>query len=278
MPPEILAPAGCEASLDAALAAGANAVYFGLDNGFNARARAGNFSLERLPQVVRKIQKAGARAYLTLNTLIFESELEAMQRVLRGVATAGVDALIVADPAVALLAKTMAPELELHASTQLTVSSPEGAEFATELGFTRIVLPREFSLEEIELFMQASAVETEVFILGALCMAWSGQCLSSEAWGGRSANRGQCAQACRLPYELLVDGKLFPLGDVKYLLSPRDLAGFRAVNALERLGVSTLKIEGRQKGPTYVHTAVTSLRNWIDKRDSDTLKDRPARP
>jgi len=262
--PEVLAPAGDEDSLTAALAAGADAVYFGLDEGFNARARAANFPLDKLPALVARIHGAGARAYLAFNTLIFEGELPHAERLVAAAAAAEVDALIVQDPAVAWLARELCPELEVHASTQMTISSPEGARFAEALGINRVVVPRELSVREIERFMAGTALETEVFIAGALCVSWSGQCLSSEAWGGRSANRGQCAQACRLPYELMVDGEHRPLGDVQYLLSPGDLAGFRAVPELVRLGVHTLKIEGRQKGPTYVHTAVTGLKRWTE--------------
>lgn len=261
---EILAPAGDEASLQAALAAGADAVYFGLDEGFNARARASNFRLEGLPEVVARIHRAGARAYLALNTLVFESELAKLEPILRQVARSGVDALIVQDPGLALLARAICPDLELHASTQMTISSPEGARFAQLLGVTRVVVPRELSVEEIRRFRQGTELELETFVMGALCVSWSGQCLSSEAWGGRSANRGRCAQACRLPYELVVDGQVRPLGDVSYLLSPQDLAGFRAVEELLEIGVHTLKIEGRQKGPDYVYHAVGSMRRWVD--------------
>ena len=261
---EILAPAGDQASLEAALAAGADAVYFGLDEGFNARARASNFRMERLPEVVAMVHRAGARAYLTLNTLVFEPELPKLEPILREVARAGVDALIVQDPGLALLAKAICPELELHASTQMTISSPEGAEFAKGLQITRVVVPRELSVKEIRTFKEGTDLELETFIMGALCVSWSGQCLSSEAWGGRSANRGKCAQACRLPYELVVDNEIQPLGEVSYLLSPQDLAGFRAVEELLDIGVHTLKIEGRQKGPDYVHHAVGSMRRWVD--------------
>lgn len=261
---EILAPAGDQASLEAALSAGADAVYFGLDEGFNARARASNFRMERLPEVVSMVHRAGARAYLTLNTLVFEPELPKLEPILRDVARAGVDALIVQDPGLALLAKAICPELELHASTQMTISSPEGAAFAKGLGVTRVVVPRELSVKEIRAFKEGTDLELEAFIMGALCVSWSGQCLSSEAWGGRSANRGKCAQACRLPYELVVDGQVEPLGEVSYLLSPQDLAGFRAVEELLEIGVHTLKIEGRQKGPDYVHHAVGSMRRWVD--------------
>jgi putative protease len=267
--PEILAPAGDMDTLCAGLASGADAVYFGLDAGFNARARAANFSPERLPALVALIHRAGARAYLTLNTLVFEPELPAVARLIATAARAGVDALIVQDMAVALLARAVAPELELHASTQMTVSSPEGARFAAELGITRVVVPRELSVDEIRRFAEASPVELEVFIHGALCVSWSGQCLSSEAWGGRSANRGQCAQACRLPYELEVDGERRPLGEVEYLLSPADLAGVRAVPELADIGVHGLKIEGRLKAPAYVASAVTAYRQLLDAAPVD---------
>lgn len=262
--PEILAPAGDIDSLQAALASGADAVYFGLDEGFNARARAQNFSLERLPETLALVHRAGARAYLTLNTLVFEPELPLLQHVLREIARAGVDALIIQDPAVALLARALCPQLELHASTQMTVSSAEGTRFARGLGITRVVLPRELSVAEIRRLAGQTDLELEVFIHGALCMSWSGQCLTSEAWGGRSANRGQCAQSCRLPYDLVVDRQVRDLGEVRYLLSPKDLAGVRAVPELVELGVHSLKIEGRQKGPQYVATAVQGYRRWVE--------------
>jgi putative protease len=263
--PEILAPAGDLDSLRAALVSGADAVYFGLDDGFNARARASNFSLERLPETLAMIHQAGARAYLTVNTLVFEPELPVVERLLRAVAAAGVDALIVQDPAVALLARALCPELELHGSTQMTISSGEGARFAAGLGISRVVVPRELSVAEIRRFAADTDLELEVFIHGALCVSWSGQCLTSEAWGGRSANRGQCAQSCRMPYELVVDGKTRPLeDDVAYLLSPKDLAGVAAVPDLVDVGVHGLKIEGRLKGPDYVTTAVGGYRRWLD--------------
>jgi putative protease len=251
-------------SLRAALHAGADAVYFGLQEGFNARARAGNFALATLSEPVALAHRSGARVYLALNTLIFEAELAHLEDVVRQVAATGVDALIVQDPAVALVSRRVAPGLAVHASTQMTISSPEAAEFARDLGATRVVLPRELSVREIAAFVASAGIETEVFVHGALCVAWSGQCLSSEAWGGRSANRGQCAQACRMPYDLVVDGEQRDLGDVQYLLSPKDLAGMRAIPELVALGVQGLKIEGRQKGAHYVATAVRGYRHWVD--------------
>lgn len=260
--PEILAPAGDADSLNAALAAGADAVYFGLDEGLNARARATNFSVATLRDTLDHVHRAGARAYVTLNTLVFENELPVVESLIRACALAGVDGVIVQDPAVAVLARAVAPTMEVHASTQMTVSSPEAAVFARALGVTRIVVPRELSVDEIRTFAKGTTLELEVFIHGALCMSWSGQCLTSEAWGGRSANRGQCAQSCRLPYELVIDGAVRPLGDVAYLLSPLDLAGARAFEALADVGVASLKIEGRLKGPAYVVTAVEGYRRW----------------
>src|SRR6187399_1639284 len=262
--PEILAPAGTEEAFAAALASGADAVFFGLAEGFNARARSTAFSLEGLPELVRRARRANAKVYLTVNTLVFESELETLEAFLRGVAASGVAALIVQDPAVAFLARRLAPELRLHASTQMTISSPEGAEFAATLGFSRVVLPRELNTREIAIFMRDSSLEAEVFVHGALCMSWSGQCLTSEAFSGRSANRGQCSQACRMPYEVMVDGQRLELGDLRYLLSPQDLAAHAALPELMDAGVHSLKIEGRYKGPAYVTAAVDSWRNWRD--------------
>jgi U32 family peptidase len=239
--PEILAPAGDRDALAAALAAGADAVYFGLDDGFNARARAENFSSTNLAEIVAWVHRAGARAYVTLNTLVFEPELTVVEELIRRVAAAGTDAIIVQDPAVALIAGAICPQLEVHASTQMTASSPLAVELLKSLALTRVVVPRELSVEEIRAYRAGTNVELEVFVHGALCVAWSGQCLSSEAWGGRSANRGQCAQACRLPYSLVVDGAERDLGEVSYLLSPKDLVGLDAIGDLADAGVASLK-------------------------------------
>jgi putative protease len=262
--PEILAPAGDEAALAAALASGADAVYFGLDEGFNARARAANFPVAALPATVARIHRAGAKAYIAFNTLVFESELPFVEDLLRRIAAAGADALIVQDPAVALLARAICPALEVHGSTQMTVSSPAAAGLVADLGLTRVVVPRELSVDEIRAYAAGTDLELEVFVHGALCVSWSGQCLTSESWGGRSANRGQCAQSCRLPYDLVVDGDVRDLGDVAYLLSPKDLAGAAAVPDLAAIGVASLKIEGRQKSAAYVATATGGYRRWLD--------------
>jgi U32 family peptidase len=262
--PEILAPAGDRDALAAALAAGADAVYFGLDDGFNARARAENFPSTGLAEVVAWVHRAGVRVYITLNTLVFEPELETVEELIRRVAAAGVDAIIVQDPAVALLAGRICPQLEVHASTQMTASSPLAVSLLASLGLSRVVVPRELSVDEIRAYRAGTPVELEVFVHGALCVAWSGQCLSSEAWGGRSANRGQCAQACRLPYSLVVDGETRDLGEIEYLLSPKDLVGLDAIPQLADIGVSSLKIEGRLKGPAYVAMAVAQYRAAVD--------------
>lgn len=258
--PEILAPAGDRDALAAALAAGADAVYLGLDDGFNARARAANFPSTHLAEVAAQVHRAGARLYITLNTLVFEPELPIVEELLRRVAASGADAIIVQDPAVALLARRICPQLDVHASTQMTASSPAAANLLAPLGLSRVVVPRELSVDEIRAYRAGTPLELEVFVHGALCVAWSGQCLSSEAWGGRSANRGQCAQACRLPYELIVDGREQDLGEVAYLLSPRDLVGLDAIPQLAEAGVASLKIEGRLKGPAYVATAVSQYK------------------
>ena len=266
--PEILAPAGDRDALAAALAAGADAVYLGLDDGFNARARAVNFPSDAIAEIAAWVHRAGARLYVTLNTLVFEPELPIVEELIRRVAAGGVDAIIVQDPAVALIARAIdagSPRpLEVHASTQMTASSPLAAELLAPLGLSRVVVPRELSVDEIRAYAAGTQLPLEVFIHGALCVAWSGQCLSSEAWGGRSANRGQCAQACRLPYQLVVDGDTRDLGEVEYLLSPKDLVGSDVVSALAQIpSVASLKIEGRLKGPHYVATAVAHYREAV---------------
>jgi putative protease len=271
--PEILAPAGTLEAFATALGSGADAVYLGLSEGFHARARSTAFERDTLPELVRRAHRAGVKLYLTVNTLVFEGELPAVQSLLVDAARAGVDALIVQDPAVALLARRICPELHVHASTQMTISSAEGARFAQTLGVTRVVLPRELSVAEIARFNAESPLESEVFVHGALCMSWSGQCLTSEAFSNRSANRGQCSQACRMPYDLIVDGEQRDLGDVRYLLSPRDLAAHDALPELVAAGVRGFKIEGRYKGPAYVAAALDALR---DHRDAIGRGDEPS--
>ena len=269
--PELLAPAGDWECLKAAVIAGADAVYFGLP-AFNARLRAENFNEQDLPEVMDYLHARGRRGYLTMNVLIFPSELPEAERLLRLVAQAGVDALIVQDLGLVRLAKAVCPNVALHASTQMTLTSPEGVAFARRQGLHLAVLARELSLRELAKFPAASepsGLPLEVFVHGALCVAYSGQCLTSEVLGRRSANRGECAQACRLPYSLEVDGQTKDLGDRSYLLSPQDLAAVDEIPELIRLGLRSFKIEGRLKSPDYL-TAVTSVyRKAIDRALAD---------
>ena len=265
--PELLAPAGDWDCLKAAVTAGADAVYFGLP-AFNARLRAENFTEHDLPEVMDYLHARGRRGYLTMNVLIFPSELPEAERLLRLVARAGIDALIIQDLGLVRLAKAVCPNVALHASTQMTLTSPEGVAFARRQGLHLAVLARELSLRELAKFPAASeptGLPLEVFVHGALCVAYSGQCLTSEVLGRRSANRGECAQACRLPYSLQVDDQPQDLGDRSYLLSPQDLAAVDEIPELIRLGLSSFKIEGRLKSPDYL-TAVTSVyRKAIDR-------------
>jgi putative protease len=265
--PELLAPAGDEESLRAAVAAGTDAVYFGLRGGFNARARADNFAAADLPRIFDFLHSKGVEGFVTFNTLIFDRELGVAEEALAQIARAGADAIIVQDLGAARLARAVCPELPLHASTQMTVSSAEAAEIARALGVTRVVLPRELSIEEIRLLASRTELELECFVHGALCVSWSGQCLTSEALQHRSANRGQCAQSCRLPYDLIVDGARETARSdeqLKYLLSPRDLAAYDLLPELLAAGVSCFKIEGRMKGPEYVANVVDKYRRALD--------------
>jgi putative protease len=262
-PPEVLAPAGDEACLRAAVRAGADAVYFGLQ-GFNARARATNFDVRALGATLRYLHAHGVRGYVTLNTLVFDQEFDAVEAAVRACAEAGVDAIIVQDLGVARLARAIAPSLPLHASTQMTCTDGSSVEFARALGASRVIVARELSLDDLRALRATTEVELEVFVHGALCIAYSGQCLTSEALGGRSANRGACAQACRLPYELIVDGKRHDTGERAYLLSPEDLAATDVVPALVELGIAGLKIEGRLKGPEYVAATTRLYRAAVD--------------
>jgi len=260
--PEVLAPAGDRASLEAAALSGADAVYLGL-SAFNARARATNFTGEDLADAVRFCHLRGTRVYVALNTLVFDHELPKVAEAIAMAARAGADALIVQDPAVAALARAVAPTLAVHASTQMTCTDASSVRFAESLGAVRVVLARELSLEDIRAIGAATVAELEVFVHGALCVAYSGQCLTSEAIGGRSANRGACAQACRLPYDLVVDGEVRPLGDMAYLLSPEDLEASSLVPDLHAAGVTSLKIEGRLKGPEYVAATTRLYRSAV---------------
>ena len=267
MTPELLSPAGNWDCARAAVAAGANAIYFGLPR-FNARLRADNFIAQDLPELMEYLHRHGVKGFVAMNTLIFTKELEAAEAQLREIAAAGVDALIIQDLGLARLARTVAPDVELHASTQMTITSPEGLSFLESLfPMERAVLSRELSVREIERFSKSEnppVTPLEVFVHGALCVAYSGQCLTSESLGQRSANRGECAQACRMPYEILVDGEVRDLGEHRYLLSPQDLAAVDLIPDLIRAGVKSFKIEGRLKSPEYVAAVTRVYRKAID--------------
>lgn len=287
--PELLAPAGDWDCAKAAVENGADAIYFGLEK-FNARMRANNFTVGDLPRLMEFLHRRGVKGYVTFNILTFENELVQAEEYLRAIIAAGVDAAIVQDVGICRLIRQLSPDFPIHGSTQMTVTSAAGVEFARELGCNLVVLARECSIKEIEKIREAqgragsplpaeAAVSTsgahgvtrptslplEVFVHGALCVAYSGQCLTSESLGGRSANRGECAQACRMPYELISDGQPVPLGDKRYLLSPQDLSGLEVLPELVRAGVASLKIEGRLKSPEYVANITRVYRAALDK-------------
>lgn len=294
--PELLAPAGDWLCARAAVENGADAVYFGLATAtcFNARARAQNFTPDELPELIVWLHRRGVKGYVALNTLVFPRELEEVEGLLRGIVEAGADAVIVQDLGVARLARELCPELPLHASTQMTLSSAEAIRTVEPLGIRRVILPRELSIREIGQVRAGTGLELEVFVHGALCVAYSGQCLASRTLGGRSGNRGECAQPCRLPYQVVCDGNdlngvsRFREGDApaepqrssqclssgparqeprppaRYPLSTQDLAAYDLVPELVRAGVAAMKIEGRLKSAEYV-AAVTGLyRRAID--------------
>ncbi|MDX2109979.1 MAG: DUF3656 domain-containing protein [Verrucomicrobiota bacterium] len=266
--PEVLAPAGDWDCARAAVENGADAIYFGVGR-YNARVRAKNFTEADLSELMAFLHRRGVRGYVAFNTLIFADELAGAETALRTIIAAGVDAAIIQDVGICRLIRRISPDFPIHASTQMTVTSDAGLTFARELWASLTVLARECSISEMEKMRAALggeyAIPIEVFVHGALCVAYSGQCLTSESLGGRSANRGECAQACRMPYELYSDGKQVPLGDRKYLLSPQDLAGLDALPELIRAGVSSLKIEGRLKSPEYVANLTRVYRQSVDR-------------
>jgi len=284
--PELLSPAGDWECAKAAVENGADAIYFGLEK-FNARMRAHNFTVADLPKLMEFLHRRGVKGYVTFNTLVFENELADATEYLRAIIAAGVDAAIVQDVGICRLIRELSPNFPIHGSTQMTVTSAAGVEFARDLGCNLVVLARECSIAEIEEIhgcsrenatnysadvspplTSAATLPLEVFVHGALCVAYSGQCLTSESLGGRSANRGECAQACRMPYELISDGKQVSLGDKRYLLSPQDLSGLEVLPELVRAGVSSLKIEGRLKQPEYVANITRVYREALDKLGS----------
>ena len=257
---EILAPAGNEEMLRAAVFSGADAVYLGLE-GFNARRSAGNFTPDTLKEAVSFCHGRDVRVHVALNTTVYTEELPAVTQAIRAAADAGVDALIVQDLGLASLAAQMAPDLPLHASTQMTVHTLAGAKKAAEMGFSRVILARELTLEEIEHIAKNCGIETECFVHGALCMSVSGQCMMSAFLGGRSGNRGSCAGPCRLPFAADGSGAAH--------LSLKDMSLIDYLPRLRQAGVCSAKIEGRLRTPEYVATAVTACRAALEGKAYD---------
>ncbi len=214
---------------------------------------------------MRTLHRRGVKGYVTFNTLVFDHELEEAARSIAAIAAAGADAFIVQDVGIAQLVRRIAPGAEVHGSTQMSITSAEGIALAQQFGVSRVVLARELSLDEVRAIRAATECELEMFVHGALCVSYSGQCFSSEAWGGRSANRGQCAQACRLPYDLIVDDERKPLGDARYLLSPGDLYALQQMPEIVRIGMHALKIEGRYKDADYVALTTAAYRQAVDE-------------
>lgn len=257
---ELLAPGGGEASLRAAVQSGADAVYIGGPK-FSARRGADNFSVEDIKKQADYCRLYGVDLHTAVNILIKENELSELKSYVYDLCDAGVDALIIQDVGAAEYIHRLVPEIPLHASTQMTVTSLEGVRYLEEKGFSRVVLARELSKKEIEYICKNAKAEIEVFVHGAICMSYSGQCLMSSILGGRSGNRGCCAQPCRLPYSICHGGKKQTEG---YMLSPKDMALVNELSELEKAGVASLKIEGRLKRAEYVSAVVGIYRKYLD--------------
>lgn len=257
---ELLSPAGSFDCVKAAVQNGADAIYLGFSS-FSARASAQNFTLEELKQAIDYAHVRNVKIHLALNILIKNEEFNEAIEVASKAYEYGVDAIIVQDLGLAMTLINHFPKLDIHASTQMTTNNLNGVQTLEHLGFKRVVLARELSIREIEHICRNTDIEIETFIHGALCIGYSGQCLLSSIIGGRSANRGRCAQACRLPYELLEDGKVIDSG---YLLSPRDLCALEFIPNLIDAGVTSFKIEGRLKSPEYVAIVTRIYRKYID--------------
>jgi putative protease len=262
---ELLAPVGSSEALRAAVQNGADAVYFG-GKLFNARQNADNFSVDEIREKVRYCHLYGVKVYVTVNILIKNEELPELINYIYSLYECGVDALIVQDIGVAYLIHTLLPEMKLTASTQMTIHNSPGVNLMEKWGFSRTVLAREVSLENIALIGERTSLELETFVHGALCVCYSGQCLMSSLIGGRSGNRGRCAQPCRLPYTLVDEkGENISGGAGQYLLSPRDLNMIEHLPLLAESGVVSLKVEGRMKRPEYVATVIRNYREALDR-------------
>lgn len=258
---ELLAPAGSMESLKAAVQSGADAIYLG-GNKFSARAYATNFDNETMREAIEYCHFYGVKVYVTINTLLKESEIMEALEYANFLNNISVDAVIIQDLGLATLIKRYICDLEIHASTQMTVHNGEGAKVLNSYGFKRIVLSRELSLEEIKYISRDLHIETEVFVHGALCICYSGQCLMSSIIGGRSGNRGKCAQPCRLPYKII--NRRTKEDKEGYIMSPKDICTLDNIGEIIKSGTSSLKIEGRMKRPEYVAGVVSSYRKAID--------------
>lgn len=246
----------------AAIHNGADAVYMGMPK-FNARGRTQDFSLEELKEMIELSHLYGVKVHLAFNILIFEEELKTAIDLLHEVLPLGVDALIVQDLGLAKLIRKMAPDQVIHGSTQMTVTNHEAMNLIEDLKIDRFVLGREVSIDEMKIIREKTDKELEVFVHGALCVSYSGQCLTSESLGGRSANRGQCAQSCRLDYQMYVDGRPTSVIDEKYFVSPKDLCGIDEVSKLSEMGIDSFKIEGRLKSKEYVASTASNYKKAI---------------
>ena len=261
--PELLLPVGTRDMLESAINNGADAVYYGVPH-WNARGRTEDFSFEDVEEMIRYARLRGVKTYLAMNILIFEREIQDLPEFLERLIALKPDAFIIQDIGLARLIKAISPEQEIHASTQMTLASSEAVNLVKDIGFSRAVLARELSAKQIAQIKSLTDLELEVFIHGALCVSYSGQCLTSENFGGRSANRGQCAQSCRLPYRIFVDGKEWKDPKARYLFSTRDLCALPKLEELREIGVESLKVEGRLKSPEYVAAVSHAYRKALE--------------
>lgn len=262
--PELLLPVGTRDMLESAINNGADAVYYGVPH-WNARGRTEDFSFEDVEEMIRYARLRGVKTYLAMNILIFEREIQELPDFLAKLISLKPDAFIIQDIGLARLIKAISPEQEIHASTQMTLASSEAVNLVKDIGFSRAVLARELSAKQIAQIKSLTDLELEVFIHGALCVSYSGQCLTSENFGGRSANRGQCAQSCRLPYRIFVDGKEWKDPKARYLFSTRDLCALPKLEELREIGVESLKVEGRLKSPEYVAAVSHAYRKALER-------------
>ncbi|MBC7370488.1 MAG: U32 family peptidase, partial [Bdellovibrionaceae bacterium] len=272
--PELLLPVGTKDMALAAIHNGADAIFMGVP-GFNARGRSHDFQIEEVKDIIDTCHLYGVKVNLAFNILIFQNEIPAAVEVLQKILPLKPDAFIVQDLGLVRLIRQMAPHQRVHASTQMSISNAEAIQWLDDLGIQRFVLARENSIKEIQAIKANTDKELEVFVHGALCVSYSGQCFTSESIGGRSANRGQCAQSCRFSYEMHVDGERKDLQGKSFLVSPQDLCGISEVPSLMAAGVDCFKVEGRLKTPEYVATAARNFDEAISAAQSSQELEHP---